>query len=61
MLTIDVIDGNVERALKEFKRKVMKTRLVQELRERQSYTKKSVKRREEIIKAQYRETLKDNT
>jgi small subunit ribosomal protein S21 len=61
MLTIDVKDGNVERALKEFKRKVMKTRLVQELRERQSYTKKSVKRREEIIKAQYRETLKDNT
>lgn len=58
---IDVKDGNVERALKEFKRKVMKTRLVQELRERQSYTKKSVKRREEIIKAQYRETLKDNT
>jgi small subunit ribosomal protein S21 len=61
MLMIDVKDGNVERALKEFKRKVMKTRLVQELRERQSYTKKSVKRREEIIKAQYRETLKDNT
>jgi small subunit ribosomal protein S21 len=61
MLTIDVKDGNVERALKEFKRKVMKTRLVKELKERQSYTKKSVKRREEIIKAQYRETLKDNT
>ena len=57
---IDVKDGNVERALKEFKRKVMKTRLVQELRERQSYTKKSVKRREEIIKAQYRESMKDD-
>lgn len=57
---IDVKDGNVERALKEFKRKVMKTRLVQELRERQSYTKKSVKRREEIIKAQYRESMKED-
>jgi len=60
MLMIDVKDGNVERALKEFKRKVMKTRLVQELRERQSYTKKSVKRREEIIKAQYRESMKED-
>ena len=60
MLTIDVKDGNVERALKEFKRKVMKTRLVKELKERQSYTKKSVKRREEIIKAQYRESMKED-
>jgi small subunit ribosomal protein S21 len=54
MLIIPVKEGeSIEKALKKFKRKVEKTGLVKELRERQKFTKPSVKRREEIKKAIY--------
>ena len=43
----------IEKALKKFKRKVEKTGLIKNLRERQKFTKPSVERREEIKKAIY--------
>lgn len=50
------IDGNkesLEKALKKYKRKHDKLKINKKLRERQTFTKKSVKRREEIKKAIY--------
>ena len=54
MIIIPVKEGeNIERALKRFKRKFEKTGVIKELRERQMFTKPSVKRREEVKKAIY--------
>ena len=54
MLIIPVKEGeSIEKALKKFKRKVEKTGLIQQLRERQKFTKPSIERREEIKKAIY--------
>lgn len=57
MLKIEV-KGSIEKALRELKRKFDKTKVVKELRERQAFTKKSVKRRSEIRKAQYIEFIR---
>ena len=60
MIVVPVKDGeNVERALKKLKRKFDKTGVLKELRERQKFTKKSVKRREQVKKALYIQKLKD--
>ena len=45
MLKIPVIKGNLNRALKQFKKKFRDTQVLKELRERKNYTKKSLKRR----------------
>ena len=45
MLIIKVQKGNINRALKQFKRKFRDTQVLKELRERKNYTKKSLKRR----------------
>jgi small subunit ribosomal protein S21 len=45
--------GGIDRALKKLKTKFESTGVAQELRSRQSYTKKSVKRREECLKSKY--------
>ncbi len=59
MLVIPIKEGeNVERALKKFKRKFEKTAVVKELRERQQFTKPSVKRRTVIKKAAYVQNLR---
>ena len=47
MLKIPVIKGDINRALKQFKRKFRNTQVLKELRERKNYTKKSLKRRME--------------
>ncbi|HPF11852.1 MAG TPA: 30S ribosomal protein S21 [Flavobacteriaceae bacterium] len=60
MLIIPVKDGeNIDRALKRFKRKFDKTGVMRELRDRQQFTKPSVKRRSVIQKAQYIQHLRD--
>jgi ribosomal protein S21 len=41
MLIIEVNKGNIEGALKKFKSKVIKTKLVSELQDRKRYKKKS--------------------
>ena len=45
MLRVPVIKGNLNKALKIFKKKFKNTQVVKELRERQSYKKKSLKKR----------------
>ena len=45
MLKIPVIKGNINKALKQFKRKFKNTQVLKELRERQNYTKPSLKKR----------------
>jgi small subunit ribosomal protein S21 len=54
MLIVKIKDSKgIEKALKEYKSKVIKTRQMSELNSRKEYKKKSVKRREEILKAKY--------
>ncbi len=54
MIIVPVKEGeNIERALKKFKRKFEKTGVIRELRNRKTFVKKSVARREEIKKAIY--------
>ncbi|MBS1652387.1 MAG: 30S ribosomal protein S21 [Bacteroidetes bacterium] len=58
MLIIQIKEGdNIEKALKKYKKKFEKTGVVKQLRERQKFTKPSVARRQEIIKAKYRQAL----
>ena len=45
MLHIQIKNGNIEGALKEYKRKVQNTKQIEQLRERQTYEKPSVKKR----------------
>ena len=45
MLKVPVIKGNINRALKQFKKKFRDTQVLRELRERKNYIKKSLKRR----------------
>ncbi|SDB57445.1 SSU ribosomal protein S21P [Flavobacteriaceae bacterium MAR_2010_188] len=61
MLKIIVKDGeSIERALKRYKRKHRNVKVMQNLRENQHFTKKSVKRRKEIQKAEYIQNLRNN-
>jgi len=60
MIIVPVKEGeNIERALKKYKRKFEKTGVVKELRERQKYTKPSVKNREARLKAIYIQQLRN--
>ena len=45
MLRVKVQKGNINRAIKQFKRKFRDTQVLKELRERKNYTKKSLKRK----------------
>ena len=45
MLKIPVVKGNINKALKQFKRKFRDTQVLKELRERKNYTKPSAKKR----------------
>jgi len=54
MIIIDVTKFNsIEHALKVYKNKTNKIGTVRELRDRQEFVKPSVKRRAEVMKAQY--------
>ena len=58
MIVIPIKEGeNIERALKKFKRKFEKTGVVKELRNRQAYTKPSVTKRQQKLKAVYIQQL----
>ncbi len=59
MLQIPVKEGeSIERALKRYKKKFDRTKVLRELRSRKQFTKPSVERRQQIIKASYIETLR---
>lgn len=58
MLIIPVKEGeNIERALKKYKKKYDKTNVMKELRDRKEFTKPSVTRRQEKIKAAYKQRM----
>jgi small subunit ribosomal protein S21 len=62
MLKTIVNDGDtIERALKQFKRKVMDTKLLKELRERQEFEKPSVTERKKKLKAKYVQKLRNDS
>ena len=59
MLHIPVKEGeSIERALKKYKKKFERTGVLKELRVRKEYIKKSIVRRQQVIKAEYVEKLK---
>ena len=58
MIVVPIKDGeNIERALKKFKRKYVKTGVVKELRRRQQFDKPSVVKREQKKHAVYVQQL----
>lgn len=60
MIIIEVNkEKNIESALRTYKQKVQKTKQIQLLRDRQTYVKPSVKRREEVLKAVYVQKIKN--
>lgn len=59
MLIIKVKNGKIEPALKVLKNKVKATKQTQKLRERQEYTKPSVLKRQQKIKAKYKQQMRD--
>ena len=61
MLIIE-IKGNdsIDRALKVLKSKVIKTKQQQKLLDRREYTKKSVSKRKQILKAIYNQKIKNS-
>ena len=59
MLVIQVKEGeSIDRALKRYKRKYDRTKTMRQLRARKQFTKPSVVRRSEIIKATYIQGLR---
>ncbi|RMF29372.1 MAG: 30S ribosomal protein S21 [Bacteroidetes bacterium] len=59
MLIVEVKSNeNIDQALKRYKRKFQQARIMQEIRRRKEYIKPSVQRRNEILKAVYRERKK---
>ncbi len=60
MITINVKENeSIERALKRFKKKFERTQTLRRLRGRQQFVKPSVTRRKEVIKARYRQDLRN--
>ena len=60
MLIIPVKEGeNIDRALKRFKRKFDRTGTMRQLRKRQQFTKPSVDKRQQLLKARYIQHLRD--
>lgn len=54
MIVVPLKEGeSIERALKRFKKKFEKTGVIRELRGRQAYTKPSVEKRKERMRAVY--------
>jgi small subunit ribosomal protein S21 len=61
MIIVAVKEGeSLEKALKKFKKKFEKTGVVRALRERQKFTKPSIRKRETRLKAIYRQQLQVN-
>jgi small subunit ribosomal protein S21 len=58
MLIIDSKDcENIDKALKKYKKKFEKAKVLVQLRERQSFIKPSVRRRGEVLKAVYKQQV----
>ena len=59
MLIVQVKKNDIERALKELKSKVIRTRQNSHLNNRKEFTKKSVEKRQSLQKAIYIQRLKN--
>ena len=60
MITVNVKENeSIDKALKRFKKKFEKAGVIRELRSRNFYEKKSVARRDEIIKAKYIQQIRN--
>ncbi|MDR0729530.1 MAG: 30S ribosomal protein S21 [Prevotellaceae bacterium] len=60
MIIVQLKEGeNIERALKKFKRKFEKTGVIRELRARKTFEKPSVKRRDVVKRAIYRQHMQN--
>ena len=58
MLIIDSKDcENIDKALKKYKKKFEKSKTLLQLRERQSYTKPSIRKRNVVLKAVYKQKI----
>jgi small subunit ribosomal protein S21 len=58
MLISPIKEGeNIERALKKYKKKYEKTNMMKQLRGRKEFIKPSVSRRQEIIRAAYKQRM----
>ena len=58
MLIIDSKDcENIDKALKKYKKKYEKSRTLNQLRDRQYFTKPSVRRRTQVLKAIYKQQI----
>ncbi|MCB0696443.1 MAG: 30S ribosomal protein S21 [Chitinophagaceae bacterium] len=58
MLIIDSKDcENIDKALKKYKKKFEKSRTLNQLRDRQSFTKPSVRKRTQVLKAIYKQQI----
>lgn len=60
MIQINVKENeSIDKALKRFKKKFEKTGALKEVRARQHFVKPSVERRKEVIRAAYRQKMRD--
>jgi small subunit ribosomal protein S21 len=60
MIIVDVKkEKNLEVALRSFKNKIQKTKLIQQLRDRKEYIKPSIKKRDEKLKSIYSDKIKN--
>jgi len=58
MLIIPVKEGeNIERAIKKYKKKFEKTKVMRELRSRKEFVKPSITKRQQRIKASYKQRM----
>ncbi|MEO6734375.1 MAG: 30S ribosomal protein S21 [Ferruginibacter sp.] len=58
MLIIDSKDcENIDKALKKYKKKFEKSRVLLQLRERQAFIKPSIRRRMQVLKAVYKQNI----
>jgi small subunit ribosomal protein S21 len=58
MLIIDSKDcENIDKALKKYKKKFEKSKVLLQLRSRQAFVKPSVRRRTEVLKAVYKQNI----
>jgi len=58
MIIIDIKDNeSIDRALKKYKQKVNRSGVLKELRNRKHFVKPSIKRRNELLKASYKQKM----
>ena len=60
MIRVEVKNGKIDLALKKWKNKVKNTKQAMIQRSNKEYVKPSAKRREEIIKAKYKQKKQDD-